>query len=136
MLNRLVYFSERACDDQALTGLVQQAAAANKKRNVTGLLMADERCFIQILEGPRGAVSALFQEISRDPRHRHLILVEMSEIAQCSYPAWGMAQASDPAKVEAAWDRVMRTRMEPWPLNAFQVRGLLKIAMGDALAPA
>ncbi len=137
MLNRLVYFSERRCGDEELRGLLQSAAPKNKARNVTGLLMADDRCFIQILEGPRGAVSALFQEISRDPRHGGIILVEMSEISQLSYPKWGLAQVSDPDKVEEAWRRVMRERVEPWPLNAFQVRGLLKIALGHAVtAPA
>lgn len=135
MLNRLVYFSERdgACDDAALEAIVAQSAARNRARDVTGLLIADKRAFIQILEGPRTAVSLLFQDISRDPRHRNVVLVEFSEIQQLSYPRWGMAHASDPDKLEAAWARVTRDRIwEPLKLNALQLRGLLKIALGDA----
>ena len=137
MLNRLVYFSERACDDAAIGGFMGEAARRNRSRNITGLLMTDERSFIQILEGPRGAVSSLFQEISRDPRHHGIVLVEMTEIAAPSYPLWGMAHVSDPERIDDAWRRVMRHRSEPWPLTAFQLRGLLKIAMGGAVtAPA
>ncbi|MET0181338.1 MAG: BLUF domain-containing protein [Caulobacterales bacterium] len=132
MLNRLVYFSERLCGDDEIAALASTSAPRNKVRNVTGLLMADESCFIQILEGPRAAVSSLFQEISRDPRHRDLVLVEMSEIAALSYPSWGMAHVSDPARTEEVWKRVMRQRSSPWPMSALQLRGLLKIALGYA----
>ncbi len=139
MLNRLVYFSERVCAERDIPDLVARSAARNKASNVTGMLLADDSCFIQILEGPRGAVSQLFMEIGRDPRHKAINLVEMTEIAAKSYPSWGMAYLSDPQKVDAVWHRVMRKRVSPWPLNAFQLRGLLKIALGDAipgLAPA
>lgn len=132
MLNRLVYFSERACADAEIPDLVSRAAARNKAANVTGMLLADEASFIQILEGPRGAVSQLFMEIGRDGRHRGINLVEMTEIAAPSYPRWGMAYLADPEQVDAVWHRVMRKRTEPWPLNALQLRGLLKIALGFA----
>ena len=132
MLNRLVYFSERKCSERSIETIMAKAAARNKVRGVTGLLMADEASFIQILEGPRGAVSQLFQQISRDRRHKGVILVEMTEIAAPSYPAWGMAYVCDQMKVEAAWNRVMRKKVEPWAIDALQLRGLLKIAMGDA----
>lgn len=135
MLNRLVYFSERTCGESEISDLVAKAAPRNKARSVTGLLMADESCFIQILEGPRAAVSTLFQEISRDPRHKDIMLVEMSEIAAPSYPSWGMAHVCDASKVEEVWNRVMRRRMSPFPMNALQLRGLLKIALGYVAAP-
>lgn len=133
MLSRLVYFSERLCSDEELRAIMAAAAPRNKARNVTGLLVADEAAFIQILEGPRNAVSGLFQEIARDPRHRELTLVEMVEIAAPSYPRWGMAHVSEPAKVDAAWNRIVRSRMSPCSLNVMQLRGLLKIALGDAV---
>lgn len=132
MLNRLVYFSERTCADGDIPDLVAKAALRNKSANVTGMLLADETSFIQILEGPRGAVSQLFMEIGRDPRHRCINLVEMTEIPAVSYPRWGMAYLCDAERVDDVWRRVMRKRTEPWPLNAFQLRGLLKIALGFA----
>ncbi|MGE0047305.1 MAG: hypothetical protein AB7T08_16240, partial [Hyphomonadaceae bacterium] len=50
-----------------------------------------------------------------------------------SYPRWGMASASDKQKLDAAWARVTRDQIwEPLKLNALQLRGLLKIALGDA----
>ena len=138
MLNRLVYFSERdpRCGDEALRNLVARAAIRNQERAITGLLIADRSCFIQILEGPRTPVSLLFQDISRDKRHKNAVLVEMSEIASYSYPQWGLAQCSDPAVLQAAWRRVSRDEVwEPWPLDALQLRALLRIAVGAAQRP-
>jgi hypothetical protein len=75
MLCRLVYFSVRACADSDLNQLSERAAVRNAAADVRSLLVADEGTFIQALEGPRGAVSALFQEICRDPRHTQVVLV-------------------------------------------------------------
>lgn len=138
MLNRLVYFSEREarCGDEALRRLVARAALRNQERLITGLLIADPSCFIQILEGPRTPVSLLFQAISRDRRHRNVVLVEMSEIASYSYPQWGLAQCSDPDALKTAWRRVSRDEVwAPWPLDALQLRAFLRIAVGAAERP-
>lgn len=135
MLSRLVYYSERdrACDDAQVEEILARAAPRNLARDVTGLLIAGRSNFIQILEGPRTAVSLLFQDISRDPRHNNIVLAEVSEIEGRSYPRWGLGFLSDPGKIEAAWARVCRNQIwEPSPLNALQLRGLLRIAMGDA----
>lgn len=134
MLNRLVYFSERCeCDDATLRDIVARAAPRNREADVTGLILAGERTFIQVLEGPRTAVSMLFQDICRDQRHRNIVLAEMTEIVAYTFPRWGLAQTSDPAKVEDAWARVARNQVwEPWPMNAMQLRALLKIALGGA----
>ncbi|MBI1188186.1 MAG: hypothetical protein GC206_12805 [Alphaproteobacteria bacterium] len=138
VLNRLVYFSEREarCGDEALRRLVARSALRNQERCITGLLIADRTCFIQILEGPRTPVSLLFQAISRDRRHRNVVLVEMTEIASYSYPQWGLAQCSDPQVLQAAWRRVSRDEVwAPWPLDALQLRAFLRIAVGAAERP-
>lgn len=129
MLCRLVYFSARACADVELETLRDAAAGRNKRSDIRSLLMADADTFIQAIEGPRGAVSALFQEISRDPRHTQVVLVEMSEIAAYTLPRNGLTIARDAAKIDEAWTRVTRRRTTPWPLSALQLRGLLKIAL-------
>jgi hypothetical protein len=137
MLNRLVYYSERdrACTDEDVARLIARSAARNRGVDVTGLLVADRDCFVQILEGPRTAVSVVFQDVCRDPRHRNVVIAECSEIEQLSCPRWGMARLTDPAKVGAAWGRVARRGVfAPWPLNALQLRALLRIAMGDAIS--
>ena len=137
MLNRLVYYSERerSCSDEDVNRLIAAAALRNRPMDVTGLLVADRNCFIQILEGPRTAVSMIFQDVMRDRRHRNVVIAECSEIEQFSCPRWGMARLTDAAKIDAAWGRVARRGVfAPWPLNALQLRALLRIAMGDAVA--
>ena len=138
MLNRLVYYSERdrSCSDEEVTRIIARAAARNRPMDVTGLLVADKSCFIQILEGPRTAVSMIFQDVMRDTRHKNVVIAECSEIEQVSCPRWGMARLTDPKKIDAAWNRVARRGVfAPWPLNALQLRALLRIAIGDAVTP-
>ena len=42
----------------------------NERRDVTGMLLYRQGNFLQIIEGERDTVEALFKIIARDPRHR------------------------------------------------------------------
>ncbi|MEE2915447.1 MAG: BLUF domain-containing protein, partial [Pseudomonadota bacterium] len=44
----------------------------NARDGITGLLYADGRRFLQVLEGERAAVERAYQRIAADPRHRAL----------------------------------------------------------------
>ena len=67
----LVYLSQATHDFEAeeLADLLAVSRRNNASTGITGLLMYESRLFMQALEGPRAAVEALFQKISRDPRH-------------------------------------------------------------------
>lgn len=133
MLNRLVYYSVRACDDGEVIRLAARAAARNESLGVTGLLIADRTVFMQILEGPRALVSQVFASIARDGRHADVIVADVSEIEALSYPKWGLALLNDREKIHAIWRRVGGDRLwEPRLLNAVQLRALFRIAMADA----
>jgi hypothetical protein len=83
-------------DPADLLKLLLDARAHNVEHHITGLLLYHEHHFMQILEGPRDAVLALYQRISEDPRHRDLIL-DLSEPAQARlFPDWQMALAHVP----------------------------------------
>lgn len=52
-----------------LRSLVKRAREANAAAGITGCLVFDRRHIVQVLEGERQAVEALFARIQRDPRH-------------------------------------------------------------------
>lgn len=70
-LARLVYVSEatRPLTPAELYRLHELSRRRNALMGVTGILLHRAGRFMQLLEGPKPAVRALFQKISRDPRH-------------------------------------------------------------------
>lgn len=135
MLQRLIYFSER---DRACINVRDLAAAAaerNRRRGITGLLVADDRCFVQVLEGHRNAVSSLFLEICKDPRHRNIVLVEVCEIEELSHPDWGMTRLDDSGKIAATWRRIHTDRVfDPWSLSAEEIKDFMALVAYDMQA--
>jgi len=99
MLFRLTYYStnliRRSADHRQseLRKLVLSAAANNRKRGITGGLMFNREYFGQVLEGERSAVSALFCEIAKDPRHRSIVIVEASAVEKRLFEHWSMGLA-------------------------------------------
>jgi hypothetical protein len=75
----------------ARMALHEQARARNAKSNLTGLLIYVEGQFVQVLEGPKPAVSALFQNIVRDVRHDEVRLICECDISARAFENWSMA---------------------------------------------
>ena len=50
--------------------------------------------FLQVLEGGRSQVSALYNRISADPRHRDVVLLSYDEIGERSFAGWSMGQVN------------------------------------------
>jgi hypothetical protein len=72
---------------------VLSAGANNRNRGITGGLMFNREYFGQVLEGERSAVSALFCEIAKDPRHRSIVIVEASAVENRLFENWSMGLA-------------------------------------------
>ena len=92
-LFRLVYISRAvelfSSDD--LNSLLERARAYNQSRSVTGLLLYKDLSFLQVLEGHKSELEALFASISADSRHfRIKLLVDMEAIPERSFPEWSM----------------------------------------------
>ncbi len=62
----------------------------NERRGITGMLLYREGNFLQILEGEREAIEALYAIIERDPRHRRIIRLFTHEILARDFPEWSM----------------------------------------------
>lgn len=89
---RLLYVSRavRKPDLSALTDIIKAASLRNLQAGVTGVLCCADPYFIQVLEGPVGAVNRVLGRIARDPRHTDLTITSAGAAAVRLFPNWGM----------------------------------------------
>ena len=98
MLVRLLYASRAAdgVDADAIGAILKSAKEHNHASGVTGVLCfcANARVFLQVLEGGRMQVSAIYNRIARDARHRDVALLSYEEIGERSFAGWSMGQVN------------------------------------------
>jgi hypothetical protein len=96
MLVRLMYVS-RASDSvtqNELVAILKKSKANNVGVGVTGVLCFSAGIFLQVLEGGRSPVSALYNKIANDPRHHDVVLLSYEEVAERSFAGWSMGRAN------------------------------------------
>jgi hypothetical protein len=89
---RLIYASDAREDlrYRDFMAIMDQAAAANEERAITGMLCYGGGRFLQALEGERVRVNALYNHIAKDPRHRNCQLLSVEEITARDFAEWSM----------------------------------------------
>ena len=93
MTVRLLYVS-RSNGPQTTTvthSILQQAQKHNAAHDITGVLCQGQGFFLQVLEGPRSAVNALYRRIVVDMRHKDVELLMFEDILQRRFERWSMA---------------------------------------------
>ena len=96
MLMRLMYAS-RAADSikpDALSAILKTSRARNPGAGITGVLCFSGDVFMQVLEGGRTQVNALYNAILRDERHRDVVLLSYDEIGERRFAGWSMGQVN------------------------------------------
>lgn len=90
---RCVIYKSR-CKGLANWDLVESILEASTKNNpaneITGVLVATETHFLQVLEGEFVALNATLERISRDTRHNEVQLISFGEIEERRFGDWGM----------------------------------------------
>ena len=96
MLVRLMYASRatEAVNHELLSAILRKSTSNNPGIGVTGVLCSSGSIFLQVLEGGRSQVSALYNKIAQDPRHRDVVLLSYEEIAERSFAGWAMGQVN------------------------------------------
>jgi hypothetical protein len=98
MLVRLMYASRAAESVNAdeLTAILKKSKENNPATGITGVLCFcfNANIFLQVLEGSRDAVSALYNRIAQDPRHRQVVLLSYEEIGERHFSSWSMGQVN------------------------------------------
>lgn len=107
-MHQLVYVSSAAPGQPAtdIAAILDISRRNNRAAGLTGMLYADARRFLQVLEGDEREVEAAFARIKADPRHRAVVVLSRCTIAAREFGAWEMAHAEPGHDAEALMARV------------------------------
>ena len=110
ILNRLIYVSRAVAgadvDLWALTSILHAAERNNYRHGLTGLLLAHDGAFCQVLEGTPQAIQGLMGVLQMDRRHADIRVLCDHDIADRQFADWTMAQVIvSPALIGRLKDR-------------------------------
>ena len=93
MMIRLIYVSTAAGPvTTAVTGTILRSAQShNTTSGITGVLCQGQGVYLQVLEGERSAVEALYTRIQTDKRHTRIEQRHVEDITRRRYSKWSMA---------------------------------------------
>ena len=98
MLVRLLYASRSATeiDEPLIASILEHSRKYNLEHGITGILCTASpgNVFLQLLEGGRVAVNALYGNIVRDPRHCDVTLLDYAEIPERRFASWRMGRVN------------------------------------------
>jgi hypothetical protein len=91
-IHQLIYTSHptAAVTTEMLLDLLQKSQENNAQREISGLLVYHNGRFMQLLEGQRDDVLALFEVIRQDARHAHVQILLEKRAAERSMHSWVM----------------------------------------------
>ena len=89
----LIYVSTsvKLLKDDELLDILKVSRENNISSEVTGLLLYKGGNFMQVLEGPDEMVTALYEKIKTDPRHKDVSVISREQIQARQFHAWEMA---------------------------------------------
>lgn len=93
MIYRLLYVStaDARLTAEGLDAILHAAQINNAANGLTGLLVYTGSQFMQLLEGSKDAVEAVFAAICSDPRHHSVARLIAEPAQERSCPNWAMA---------------------------------------------
>jgi hypothetical protein len=95
-----------------LRRLLERARARNRANGISGLLMYDNGCFFQWLEGPEEPLERTWDAILRDPRHTGVELLREQPVPVRFFGDWDMKLATRLGTAGIAHPDVLRTPAE------------------------
>ena len=95
-LVRMMYVSNatKGVGYHALKDILNKAVSNNRRDGLTGLLCYGVPHFLQVIEGPRAAVSRLLGSLYRDSRHEQVEVIEFAPVEQREFSRWEMKLVS------------------------------------------
>lgn len=92
ILVRLIYTSK--LDGAILeeeSSMICAAKKYNTENHISGILLCGHDFVFQMLEGSRDSINELYSKISRDQRHKDLVLLRYHEIKNREFADWDFA---------------------------------------------
>lgn len=107
MLTRIIYSSTATSTItlESSARLIRSSLIYNREAKITGMLCCTRRHYLQVLEGERLTVGALFYKIWGDSRHRELCLLSAETISEREFPTWEMGYAGLSARTQPIVER-------------------------------
>ena len=89
---RLIYKSRanQRIDWEFVSELVTGSEDSNEDSGISGVLLATETHFLQVLEGGFDEINDLFMRIVRDPRHDEIRLIAFDCVESRLFGGWAM----------------------------------------------
>lgn len=75
---------------ETLSTILTTARKNNRNEGITGALIHRRDLFVQMLEGPRLAVSNVFAHILQDKRHSEVAVLHAGDTTARLFPGWDM----------------------------------------------
>lgn len=92
---QLIYLSDLSPEqEKALPAILETSVRRNGEDGLTGMLLYAGGNIMQVLEGEESAMRRTYERISRDPRHRNLIVLSEEVISARDFPDWRMGYKS------------------------------------------
>lgn len=114
-----------------LVDILRVSRENNTAAGVSGVLLYADGNFMQVLEGPAEAVTATYERVKRDPRHRQVLTLLRGEVEERMFSDWSMGflRLGDLAEEDREAARSLFDLTEPHPGRARRLlasfRGLL-----------
>ena len=134
-LCRLLYYSaatelfpvDPVLELEELRRIARVSRLNNQRIGVTGMLLLHQRWFVQVLEGPAADVTATYNRILRDRRHRSATPLGAGPIQARDFEDWAMSAQ----RVSATDDAIhltlaLKGSFDPARLKAAHALALLK----------
>lgn len=92
-MHHIIYMSSatQAMSDDDLALLLEQCRRNNEQLRITGALVYGGGQFMQIMEGDKAIVQALYDKVETDPRHTGVMKLADKDIPHRSFGNWSMA---------------------------------------------
>ena len=129
-LLQIIYASASAqkMSSEELAEILRIARENNAAHDISGMLVYHGGSFLQVLEGPEGAVNSLFVKIEKDPRHGEINILFRDTVPEKEFEEWSMGYidaTGDAAQSEGYID-YMRD-LERMTLDGTRGRRILKM---------
>ncbi len=95
VIRSMLYVSIQAFAAADSERTINQIVAISRRRNarvgVSGVLIATERHFAQVIEGPADTVNPLMAAIRCDARHHHVTVLHAEDLSARRFGNWSLA---------------------------------------------
>lgn len=107
-MRQVIYISTATASGAAMQAddILAESRSNNRRDGITGLLYADGKRFLQVLEGEPPAVAETLARIERDPRHRAIVILSDRVVQSAEFGDWAMAWRAPGSNASDFVDRV------------------------------